>query len=64
MKRDTFYLNLNESYFLKGDILNLNTNTECKAKVIKTYPFNWWRKILFKLGFSITSCKMVKCEEI
>lgn len=61
MKGYTFTITFKENYFRKGEILDVGT---FKAKVIKTYPFNWWRKLLFKLGFSIKSCNIIKVKEL
>lgn len=48
--------------FKKGDILVSCGNIE--LKVIKTYPFNWWRKLLKLLRLPYTDSNTVKVKYI
>lgn len=65
IRSKTFYLAFNDRWFRKGDIIirEFENSPSIKVKVIKTYPFNWWRKFLFWLGIPIKSCKVIKVKE-
>lgn len=39
MKKNRFYIEINQTQFVKGDILVIGPNTQ--AKIIKTYTFNF-----------------------
>lgn len=62
LKNQSFKIILDQNWYRPEEILKLPTGA--KLKVIKTYPFNWWRRLLFKLGFSYTSSKVIKVENI
>ena len=59
--KDTFYMIVYGSDYKKGDILHFGYR---EVKILKTYPFNWWRKILKRLGFKITNSNTVKVRGI
>lgn len=63
---ETFYINMDSEYFAHNDIVYFTNNTDppMKARVKKVYKFNWWRKLLFKLGVSIKSMEIEKAEPI
>lgn len=45
--------------FKKGDVVN---TTDCWVVIIKTYPFNWWRKLLEFLGLPYTKENVIKVK--
>jgi hypothetical protein len=57
-----FFLILTKDTFNKNDILYLPDMS--KIKIIKTYPYNWYRKILNFLHLPFKMCDCVKCKKI
>ena len=43
-----FYIIFKEKYFVKNELLEINSST---LKVLKVIPNNLWRRFLVKLGF-------------
>lgn len=56
-----FYIRISSHAFKKNEILECPGNI--KVKVIKTYPFNWWRRFLFTLGLPYKTFDMIKVRE-
>jgi len=57
----SFYLKLDKHSFEVNDVVE-GPYSPVRLKVIKTYPFNWWRKLLFILGFPYKSMDLVKVK--
>lgn len=52
----TFFIKMKGDYLRKNDVIYFpSTQT---ARVKKVYPFNWWRRLLFRLGFKIKSANI------
>lgn len=61
--KTTFKIQLDADWYNKEDILSIGPYYT-KVKIIKVYRLTWWKKLLLKLGFSITFFKGVKVENI
>lgn len=66
IKNKTFKIQLDIDAFHKGEIIEqtINNSNSVKLKVIKVYKFTWWKKILFKLGFSIKFFQGILVEQL
>ena len=62
--RTAFYVTFDSNYFKKGDTLFMETPEKINLKVIKTYEFTWWKKLLFRIEFKFKSCDMIKVKPI
>lgn len=47
-----FTIKMESTYFQKKDIVQINSMT---CVVVKVRKFNWWRRLLFDLGFKFYS---------
>lgn len=47
-KYNYFYIQFDENWFKKGDVLQGKDGIRCK--VIKVYKITWWKKLLIKLN--------------
>lgn len=46
-----FYLKFDTLWFKKGECIT--TGLGVNMVVVKVYKYNWWRKLLIKLGFKV-----------
>lgn len=57
----SFFIRLDKtSFYKKNEILILPNSRE--VKIIKTYPYNWYRKILNFLHLPFKTCDIIKCK--
>lgn len=57
----SFKIELDRKHLVrKGDILLGTHGVGCK--VIRAYPFTWWRKLLLKIGIPFKSMELVKVK--
>lgn len=64
MKYGQFCIITRCNTFKKGDLLDytMGDDETYTLRIVKTYPFNFWRRLLFVLGFKITPDTTIKVE--
>lgn len=60
--RREFILRLDATYFKKGQIIQDSQGRD--LLILKSYPYNWWRKLLRWLGFKIRNYHYYKVHQL
>jgi hypothetical protein len=58
---ETFKLKMEAEYFAHGNLYHFGTGQKFKVK--KVYKFNWWRRLLFRLGVSFKSMDLEEVKD-